>query len=91
MTSLKILIHEKEKPPVDDGSRPEDFKGELSIETMVVLERGTVSGDTSVMFRLDDGQGGHYVAQMTGNILRTAFGAFQGAHERFEQKRIKKN
>lgn len=91
MNSLTILTHELGQPPVNDGADPANYKGELEMKSMVILERGTQSGDTSVMFRVQDAEGNHYLAQLTGNLFRAACIAFNAADERFKGKQATKN
>lgn len=84
MQHLKIIVKEIEDLT---PAEPEILSyEELEFKTMVILEKGTTGGQTSLSFRLDGADGKHYLAQMTGNIFDTATGAFRGADYRFKRK-----
>lgn len=82
----KVLIHEVGKPPVDDGTLPDNYEGKATLHSMIILEKGTASGDTSVMLNIVRPDGKHHLVQITGNIFRMMAGAFNGAHQRFIER-----
>lgn len=81
---LKIIIQDIDKK---EPAEPQitEFT-ELRMESAVILEKGTSSGDTSIYFRAVDTKGKNYIIQLTGNMFRAVASAFNGAHVRFNSK-----
>lgn len=86
MEVLKIVINSLEDSkngiPAIKGVTPENVKQTKDI-TVVILEGGTVSGATSLMFALKHPDGQICVAEITGNHLEGLYQAYKGAKERF--------
>lgn len=89
MTRLTIIIQDLEKEtPAEPHIKEVEV---LNLETAVILERGTINGDTGLSLRAVGIDGKNYVIQMTGNIFRSLNSAFTGADARFKQKQANKN
>jgi hypothetical protein len=59
----------------------------LTITHCAVLEAGTVSGQTTLMFRMLDKDGKEFYAEATSNIFQMLWGALIGAEQRFTDEK----
>jgi hypothetical protein len=83
MNSVKVVINSIEDS--EAGKRIiEDVKEEADI-TVGILERGTESGKTTLMFCLKYPDGKISLAQMTGRNFEALHQIYLGAKERFEK------
>lgn len=81
MIHVKLKIHRVGDPP----THPEHAMSEaLSLDEMVVVERGMVSGKTSIMLLLSQ-HGRYFHAETSLDMLRTLTAGANGADERFKE------
>ena len=86
MSLLKILINTTSGEGYESPFKAEDPSQlkDLEVTHAIILEKGTTGGKTSILFRLVDGAGQEYSAQMTARILVNGLAsATKGACARF--------
>jgi hypothetical protein len=59
----------------------ENFKGELEVDGIVLLEKGMASGKTSVGIKLKDKEGKYYMTQMSLEQFHYITSAAKGSEE----------
>jgi hypothetical protein len=86
MPMAKIIIQSLEDAANGKNALFQDVKREDCTEVpmdVAILEKGTVGGQTSLMFAVRSPEGKVFYAQMTANQMEMLIGAFRGAVERF--------
>jgi hypothetical protein len=88
MAVLQVRIQSLEDArngyPVKEGITPENAK-EVGDFAVCIQEKGTVGGQTTLMFLLTDKEGKTTYAQCTASQFEMLMGAYKGAQERFNQ------
>jgi hypothetical protein len=84
MNSVKVVINSIEDSEAGKRIIEEDVKETTDI-TVGILERGTESGKTTLMFCLKYPDGKISLAQMTGRNFEALHQIYLGAKERFEK------
>jgi len=87
MIGMKIRIQAlsdvREGEPLVEGMTPENSE-ESEDMTVAIQERGTVSGQTTLMFIIKDKNGRHIFKQITAKMFDGLSGALKGAEQRFK-------
>lgn len=71
MQTLNIVICEDGKDAADKGHVYHEGFTEVAIEKVVVVKDGTVEGNSTVDFVMQDSNGKKYMFMLTGNLLRS--------------------
>ena len=91
---LKIRIQSKQNArdgqPVVEGLKPTDVKP-IKDFTVGILEGGTVSGQTTLMFATQDEAGNTFIKEITGREFESLYGIYQSAQQRFINEKAKMN
>lgn len=85
MTGLIIKINRVGDPPTDLFPPKESVTAELDMHSVTILEHGTQNGLSSLMFGLTNPDTGeHYIAQLTGTLLKNLAAGLRGAEQNWE-------
>jgi hypothetical protein len=95
MTEVHIVIQSLKDAfqgkPLIKNTKKEDFKRAKNL-TIAIQQAGTISGQTTIMFLLEDpdileGQPGRFIyAEITAGLFEGLKGAFAGAEGRFSDE-----